>query len=165
MSAAYARRFGLEVVDLGEHDADLEPEEAVDLAHPLGVALGQVVVDGDEVDAVAGERVEVRGQRGDEGLALAGLHLRDPAEVQRGAAHDLDVEVALAERAHAGLADRGERLGEEVVEVLAALVVDRRPGRAPRAACGEARAARRRSGACISGSKAPTTRARSTPAT
>ena len=56
------------------------------------------------------------GQRRDEGLALAGLHLGDPAEVQRGAAHDLHVEVALAEHAPAGLAHGRERLGEEVVE-------------------------------------------------
>ena len=35
------------------HDADVEAEEPVDLAHPLGVALGQVVVHGDEVHAVA----------------------------------------------------------------------------------------------------------------
>ena len=40
---------------VGLDDADLEAEEAVHLAHPLGVALGQVVVDGDEVGAVAGE--------------------------------------------------------------------------------------------------------------
>ena len=44
------------------------------------------------------EPVEVGRQRGHEGLALAGLHLGDPAEVQRGAAHQLDVEVALADR-------------------------------------------------------------------
>ena len=113
----------LEVVDLGDHGADLEPEEPVDLAHPLGVALGQVVVDGDQVHAAARERVEVRRERGDEGLALAGLHLRDPAEVQRGAAHDLHVEVPLPERALPGLAHRRERLGEEVVEVLLLLVV------------------------------------------
>ena len=62
------------------------------------------------------ERVEVARQRGDERLALAGLHLRDPAEVQRGAAHDLDVEVALAEHPLAGLAHGRERLGEQVVE-------------------------------------------------
>ena len=41
---------------VGLDDADLEAEEAVHLAHPLGVALGQVVVHGDEVGAVAGER-------------------------------------------------------------------------------------------------------------
>ena len=115
--------LGLVVVDLGDDGADLEPEEPVELAHPLGVALGQVVVDGDQVDAATGERVEVRRERGDEGLALTGLHLGDPAEVQRGAAHDLDVEVPLTERALARLAHGGERLGEEVVEVLLLLVV------------------------------------------
>ena len=38
-------------VVVGEHDADLEAEEAVDLAHPLRVAAGEVVVGGDEVHA------------------------------------------------------------------------------------------------------------------
>ena len=95
---------------------------------------GEVVVDRDEVHAPARERVEVRRQRGDERLALAGLHLGDPAEVQRGAAHELHVEVALAEHPAAGLAHGRERLGEEVVEqvgdeLLAVLgVLAGRPG-------------------------------------
>ena len=59
--------------------ADLEPEEAVDAAHPLGVALGQVVVDGDEVDPGATEGVEVGRHRRHQRLALAGLHLGDGA--------------------------------------------------------------------------------------
>ena len=63
MSAAYGARFASGSSIVGEDDADLEAEEAVDLAHPLGVALGEVVVDGDEVHALAGERVEVGGQR------------------------------------------------------------------------------------------------------
>ena len=91
----------------------------MDLAHPLGVAAGQVVVHRDEVDALAGEPVEVDGQRRHEGLALAGLHLGDPAEVQGGAAHQLHVVVALADDALGGLADDGERLDQQVVEVLA----------------------------------------------
>ena len=102
-----------------EDHADLEPEEAVHAAHQLGLVLGQVVVDRDDVHALAAQRVEVRRQRGDEGLALAGLHLGDVAQVQGGAAHDLHVEVPLAERALGRLTDRGERLGEEVVEGLA----------------------------------------------
>ena len=116
-------RLALErrVVDVGEHHADLEPEEPVDAAHPLGVALGEVVVRGHLVDAETGDRVEVRREGRDQGLALTGLHLGDPAEVERGAAHQLHVEVALTERPPAGLADGGERLGEEVVEVLAPL--------------------------------------------
>ncbi len=38
----------------GDDETDAEAEPAVDLAHPLGVAGGEVVVDGDEVHALAG---------------------------------------------------------------------------------------------------------------
>ena len=107
---------------VGLDDADLEAEEAVDLAHPLGVALGQVVVDGDEVGAVAGERVEVHGHGGDERLALAGLHLGDVAVVEDDAAQHLDVEGPHAERALGRLAGDGERLEQQVVEQLAVVV-------------------------------------------
>ena len=88
-------------------------------AHPLGVAAGQVVVDRDDVDALAFERVEIGGQRGDERLAFAGLHLGDLALVQHHAADQLHVEVPHVQHAAAGLADDGERLGQEVVERLA----------------------------------------------
>ena len=114
----------------GDH-ADGEPEELVHAAHPLGVVLGEVVVDRDDVDALAGQPVEVGRQRGDEGLALTGLHLRDVAEVQGGTAHDLHVEVSLAEHALGGLAHGGERLGHDRVELLAVrdplLELDRHP--------------------------------------
>ena len=98
-------------------EADLEAEGAVDAAHPLGVPAGQVVVDRDEVDPLAAQRVEVGGERRDEGLALAGLHLGHPAEVQCGAAHHLHVEVSLADDPLGGLAHDGERLDGEIVEI------------------------------------------------
>ena len=97
-------------------DADGQAEELVDAAHPLGVAAGQVVVDGDDVDAAAGEGVEVDGERGHERLPFARLHLGDLAAVQDDAAHELDVEVAHVEHALARLAADREGLGEEVVE-------------------------------------------------
>lgn len=99
--------------------ADRQAQELVDPAHHLGVALGQVVVHRDQVDALAGERVEVGGEGADEGLALTGLHLGDVAEVQRGATHHLDVVVALAEDALGGLTNGRERLRKQVVEALA----------------------------------------------
>ena len=102
-----------EVVD---DDADGEAEELVDLAHPLGVALGQVVVDGDHVDAVAGERVEIAGEGGDERFAFAGLHFGDLALVQHHAADELHVEVAHLHGAPAGFADYGEGFGQDFVE-------------------------------------------------
>ena len=78
---------------VGDHP-DADAEEVEDRTHPLRVAPGQVVVDRHDVHAAAGHRVEDRGKRRDEGLALAGAHLGDAALVQDGAADELDVEVA-----------------------------------------------------------------------
>ena len=111
--------LALLVVQVVLDDADRHAEEAVDPAHPLRVAAGEVVVHGDDVDALAVQRVEVGGQRGDERLAFAGLHLGDPAAVQHDAADQLDVEVPHVQRAAAGLAHDGEGLGQQVVERLA----------------------------------------------
>ena len=94
----------------------LQAEGPVDAAHPLRVALGQVIVDGDDVDALAVERVQVAGQRGDQRLAFAGLHFGDLALVQHHAADQLHVEMAHVEEAAAGFADHGEGFDQEVVE-------------------------------------------------
>ncbi len=102
---------------LRQDHADVQAEEAVHAAHPLRVAFGQVVVDRDDVHALTAERVEVGGQNAGQGLALTGLHLGDVAEVQRRAAHHLDVEVALVEHAPGRLTGYRERLGQQVVEV------------------------------------------------
>ena len=118
MSAAYCSRRSAGVWP-DEDDAGRHAEGAEDAAHQLGLVAGEVVVDRDDVHALAGDRVEVRGGGGDQGLALTGLHLGDVAEVQGGAAHELHVEVPQAEGALGRLADRGERLGQQVVERLA----------------------------------------------
>ena len=108
---------------MGDHP-DADAEEVEDRAHPLRVAPGEVVVDGHDVDAAAGQRVEDRGQRGHERLALAGAHLRDPALVEHGPTDELDVEVAHAERPLHGLAGHREDFGQDVVEgLLEALVL------------------------------------------
>ena len=112
---------GAVVGQIGDDHADGEAEEAVDLAHPVGVAAGEIVVDGDDVDALALERVQIDGERRDQGLALAGAHLGDLAAVEDDAADQLDVVMALAERALGRLADGGEGFGEDVVERLARL--------------------------------------------
>ena len=106
------------------HVLDVRGAHAERLEHdlrPLLVALGEVVVHRDQVDATARERVEVERLRRDEGLAFAGLHLGDVALVQDDAAHQLHVEEADAHRALERLADRGERLEEDLVERLAVL--------------------------------------------
>jgi hypothetical protein len=75
------------------------------------------------VHALAGERVEIGRERGDQRLALAGLHLGDLAVVEHHAADQLHVEVAHAQRALGSLAHHRERLGQQLVEARAALGV------------------------------------------
>ena len=111
--------LALVVVEPVHDHADRHAEELVDLPHPVGVAAGQVVVHRDDVHALAGERVEIDRKRRDERLAFAGLHLGDAALVQHHAADELDVEMALAERALRRLAHGREGLDQDIVELLA----------------------------------------------
>jgi hypothetical protein len=108
----------LVVVQVVDDHAHGQPQKLVDLAHPLGVALGQVVVHRDHVHAVAGQRVQIAGQRGHQRLAFAGLHLGDLALVQHHAADQLHVEVAHLHRAPAGLAHHRKGLGQNLVQRL-----------------------------------------------
>ena len=86
------------------------------LTHPVGVTGGQVVVDGHHVHTVARQGVEIHRQRRHQGLALAGLHLGDPSEVQGHPTHQLDVVVALAQDPSRRLAHHGVGLDQEVIE-------------------------------------------------
>ena len=104
------------VVETVDDDADGKAEEFVDLAHPFGVALGQVIVDRDDVDAAAAKRVEIDRKSGDQRLAFAGLHFRDLALVQHHAADELDVEVALTERSLGSFPHGGEGRHQNVVK-------------------------------------------------
>ena len=111
-------RNALGRVHLRLDDADVHAEEPVDLAHPLAVALGQVVVDSDDVDASARQCIAVARERGDERLTLARLHLGDHAVVEDHRADHLDVEVAHAQRADGRLARDGVGLRHDVGEFL-----------------------------------------------
>ncbi len=105
----------------GDDEPHAEPEPLEQPAHPLRLERGQVLVDRDDVRALAREPVQVERQGRGQGLALTGLHLGDPAEVEGGATHHLDVEVALTQHPLRGLAGDGEGIEQDVVEVLALL--------------------------------------------
>lgn len=83
------------------------------------------VVDRDYVHALAGNGIEVGRAGGDQGLALAGFHLGNVAQVQSGTAHELDIEMAHAQGPVGGFAHRGKCLGQQGIErspVLVALL-------------------------------------------
>ena len=96
-----------------------QPHKPVDLAHPLRVTLGQIVVDGDDVDALALEGVQIGRQNCNQGFAFAGLHLRDTALVQDDAADQLDPIGPHPQHTPGGLPNRREGLRENVVQGFA----------------------------------------------
>src|SRR5215471_7751829 len=99
----------LVVVEVVDDDADGEAEPAIKRTHPLGVAAGEVVVDGDDVNAAAGEGIQDSGKSGDEGLPFTGFHFGDFAVVQNTSADQLHVEVPHVEEPPAGFAGESER--------------------------------------------------------
>ena len=106
-------------VHVRQDRAHRDAEQIEHLAHPGGLQLHQVVVDGDDVHAAAGERVEVGGGDAAQGLALAGLHFQDRAAVQDGAAHQLAVVNPFAQPAPRRFAHQGERFRREFVQSFA----------------------------------------------
>jgi len=88
----------------------------VESPHPLTVTGGQIVVDGDHVDTLTSEGVQVDRERRDEGLSFTSLHFGDPPEVERHTTHELHVEVPLAQHAPRPFANDSERFDEEIIE-------------------------------------------------
>ena len=71
------------------------------------------------MDALALQGVQIGRQGGHQGFSFAGDHFGDRAAVEHHAAHQLDVVVAHAQDAAAGLAADGKGLDQQVVEGLA----------------------------------------------
>ena len=101
------------------HQAHGEAQVAVNLAHPLRVALGKIVVDGDDVHPPARQAVEVGGQGGHQGFAFARLHLGDAALMEDDAADELNPIGAHSQHPVRRLAAGGEGLWENIVQRLA----------------------------------------------
>ena len=93
-----------------------EPQVAVDLAHPLGIALGQVVVDGDDVHTLAREGIEVGRQNGNQRLAFTGLHLGNATLMEHDAADDLHPVGAHAQHPVGRLPAGGKGLHQDIVQ-------------------------------------------------
>ena len=96
-----------------------QAEKTVHLTHPLAVAAGKIIVDRDNMNALARKRVEIRGQGRDESFAFPRFHLGDAALMQHNATNDLHREVLHVQNTPRGLAAGGKRLGQKAVEGFA----------------------------------------------
>ena len=95
---------------------DGKTERPVDLAHPLGIASGQVIIDRDDVNALAFQGVEVGRKSRDQRFPFTGLHLRDAPPVQDDSADKLHVEVAHVQGSFGDFPHGGKCFRENVVQ-------------------------------------------------
>ena len=93
----------------------------IDAPHPGGIARRQIIIHRDDMDALAGERVQKHGQCRDKGFALAGFHFGNLSLVERDTAHQLDIVMALPKGALGRFAHTGEGFGKQIVETAAGL--------------------------------------------
>src|SRR5689334_513592 len=102
------------------NDSCRQSERIIELAHPLRVPFGQIVIDRDQMSPFAFQGVQIYRQRGDEGFPFAGFHFRDTAFVEDHAADQLHVEVPHVQLAPGHFPTDGKGLGEDVIEGLSA---------------------------------------------
>src|SRR5262249_44590526 len=106
----------LVIVEFVDDNANTEAEEVVDLAHPLRVAFGQVIVHRHNVNTASGKRVEIHGKSCDQRFTFTGLHLGDLALMQNHATDKLYIKVSHVEDPATGLANYSKCLLENLVQ-------------------------------------------------
>ena len=107
------------VIHLRQIDAYGQPEKTVQTPHPFSVATGQVIVNRDDMDALAGDGIQVGRQGTDQRLAFTGAHFGNLAVMQHHAAHQLHVEMAHAEFALASFANHCKGFRQQVIKRFA----------------------------------------------
>ena len=102
-----------EVVD---DEPDGQTEELIDAAHVFTVTSSQVVIDGDDVDALPRQGIEVNRQRRDQGLAFTRTHFGDIPAMEDDTPQELDVKMAHPCHTARSFADDGKGFGQNVVQ-------------------------------------------------
>ena len=85
IGTAASLAVGLMLVDT----VDREAVELVERTHPLGVTLGEVVVDGDHMYTIASQGVKEDGQGSDERLTFTRSHLGNLTLMEHGTTEEL----------------------------------------------------------------------------
>ena len=113
-------RLALVVVVHGaQHHTDAEAEKIINLPHPFGIALGEVIIDGHDVHALAADGVEVGRQGCDQGLTFTGTHFGDLVIMQNHAADQLHVIMTHAQRAYRRLSTNRKCFIEQLFQGFA----------------------------------------------
>ena len=100
-------------------DGHTHAECIVNGRHPPCTHTHEVIVDGDEMDTFAGERIQVEWQGGNESFALTCFHFGDAPAVKRNATDKLYVEMTLVVDALGGFTHQRKGLWQHIIEGFA----------------------------------------------
>ena len=98
---------------LGKDDAHADVEKPIDTPHPFGIALREVIVHGNQMNSLAGQRVEISRQGSHQSLAFTCTHLGNLTLMQRHATDELHVEMAHSQNTFACLPHNRERIWQK----------------------------------------------------
>ena len=88
----------------------------MDLAHPLRITGSQIIVDGNDMNALAFQRIQVSRQRRSKGLTFTGTHLCDSSLMKDDASDDLYGEMFLPQHTPGSLAYDRESFRQKIVQ-------------------------------------------------
>src|SRR5512135_707412 len=83
---------------------------------PTGVTPGQIIVDGNQMGAQAGQGVEIQSGNGGKSFTLAGFLLSDFAFMKSDPGHQLDVVGTKTNRPVGSFADDGKSFRKKIVQ-------------------------------------------------
>ena len=103
-------------LDVVDDQTDGQAQPAVNLAHLLRVTLCKVIVDGNDMDALSGQCVQVNRQGCYQGFTFTGFHLGDASLMQHDTTDDLNREVLESQNTPCSLTAGRKCLRQDVVQ-------------------------------------------------
>ena len=105
-----------------QNHSHVKTQELVYFSHPFGVALCQVVVNGNDVHTFPCQRIQIRRHRSHQRFTFTGLHLGNAALMQNDSTDDLNGVRFHAQHSPCRLTHRGKRLRQQRIQRLSTLI-------------------------------------------
>ena len=109
-------------------NSNCQTQKTINLAHPLCVASGEVIIDGNNMNAFFFKGIKINRQGGYQSLAFACSHFSNLTAVKNDAAHNLNIKVALSEGSLCRFPHRGESIRQNIIQRFASSQTGFKPG-------------------------------------
>ena len=106
-------------IQVMDNEAYGKAEEFIDLSHPFAVALCQVIIDRNDVNAFPFQGIQVNRSGSYQGFTFTGTHFSNITAVENNTANQLHIEMAHAQYATGRFADNCKGFRKDIVQCFA----------------------------------------------